>query len=135
MKQKHCHIVHIRPSRHNVLILLVAKDSYFALRNPRIVQILGMRGTYICTCVNPYIGESKSLPLTPDTGVPRDSVLGPTLFFTLLNDVPSACFDCTAILFADDTTICAIGKNVNGIAFQLSILLLPDAKIGCLISG
>ena len=57
------------------------------------------------------VGNSVSDPLVVPSAGPHGSVLGPTLFSLLVNDLPKATTGATTLLFADDTTIYAIGKD------------------------
>ena len=69
------------------------------------------------------VGSSVSDPLTLPSGVPQGSVLGPALFSLFVNDLPEAITGATTLLFADDTTIYAIGKDVASIAESLTSAL------------
>lgn len=46
-------------------------------------------------------------------GTPQGSVLGPLLYILLTNDMPKVLKFCKCIMFADDTTICLSGNNLN----------------------
>ena len=57
------------------------------------------------------VGNSVSDPLTVPSSVPQGSVLGSTLFSLFVNDLPKAITGATTLLFADNTTIYAFGKE------------------------
>ena len=56
-----------------------------------------------------------SRPLPIDFGVPQGSVLGPMLFTIYINELPESITDdlCKAYLYADDTTIFAVGDTIE----------------------
>ncbi|PFX27068.1 RNA-directed DNA polymerase from mobile element jockey [Stylophora pistillata] len=56
-------------------------------------------------------------------GVPQGSILGPKLFSVYVNDFPDAISDGELFMFADDTTIFTIGKDVDSIIVILQSIL------------
>ena len=69
------------------------------------------------------LGNSGLDPLTVPSDELQGSVLGPTLFSLFVNDLPKAITGATTLLFADNTTIYAIGKDVVSIAETLTSAL------------
>ena len=60
----------------------------------------------------------KSTYLPVDSGVPQDSVLGPSLFLYYINDIPTG-VDSTIRLFADDTiAYLVIKSNSDALTLQ-----------------
>ena len=55
--------------------------------------------------------------------MPQGSVLGPSLFSLFVNDLPEAITGATTLLFADDTAVYAIGKDVTSIAESLTLAI------------
>ena len=52
-------------------------------------------------CVNVMLSDPQSIAF----GVPQGSLLGPLLFITYVNDLPSIVNSCEIHLFADDTLL------------------------------
>ena len=65
------------------------------------------------------ISNSKSEMQTNNIGIPQGSILGPEIFLYLINDVKKCLKYSSCILFADDTTIYVIGKNLKCLKAKL----------------
>ena len=72
-----------------------------------------------------YIDGVRSSPLKVQCGVPQGSVLGPLLFVLYTNDIYACLQHSSCILFADDTTIFNIGKDID----QMLMLISQDMSV------
>ena len=87
----------------------------------------------ICCCINSQniinivlyrsfivnVGKEFSSPCKLSCGVPQGSILGPLLFLLYVNDMPQA-VNSELLLYADDTCLIYMGKNIQKIEKQLS---------------
>ena len=60
-----------------------------------------------------FMNESDFLNISH--GVPQGSILGPLLFIVLINDLPLCLTNSHIHMYADDTTLYALGKDVENI--------------------
>ena len=65
--------------------------------------------------------QSKQKTIT--YGVPQGSLLGPKLFSIFVNDLPESITGGNVFMFADDTTIYTIGKDIDNIILNLQCIL------------
>ncbi|KAL4238884.1 hypothetical protein ACF0H5_003591 [Mactra antiquata] len=70
-------------------------------------------------CQKVCVSGKLSEPGHITCGVPQGSVLGPLLFIMYINDMPNELKDIFTDMFADDTTITAVGKSYNEVQNQL----------------
>ena len=65
------------------------------------------------------VGKESSSPGKLSCGVPQGSILGPLLFLLYVNDMPQA-VNSELLLYADDTCLIYMGKNIQKIEEQLN---------------
>ena len=65
------------------------------------------------------VGKESSSPGELSCGVPQGSILGPLLFLLYINDMPQA-VNSELLLYADDTCLIYMGKNIQKIEEQLN---------------
>ena len=65
------------------------------------------------------VGKEFSSPGELSCGVPQGSILGPLLFLLYVNDMPQA-VNLELLLYADDTCLIYMGKNIQKIEGQLN---------------
>lgn len=58
-------------------------------------------------------GSAVSEPMANELGLPQGSVLSAILFILFINDIKANLNRCKINLFADDTTIYLVGRDVN----------------------
>ena len=90
--------------------ILLNKLHYYGIRGLSLEwfkSYLFQRKQYVT-----YKNNSSEM-LNIDCGVPQGSVLGPLLFIIYSNDLPKSIKTCNSILFADDTTVCKVGSDIN----------------------
>ncbi len=63
--------------------------------------------------------KSLSDALDVNTGVPQGSILGPLLFIIFINSMSSVIKHGDIFMYADDTTLCVSGDDVNDIVMKL----------------
>ena len=91
------------------------------------LECLGVRGV-ILNWFKSYLAERKQFTsignMQSDTnvmecGVPQGSLLGGLLFQLQINDMSTSLRFCNCILYADDTTVYVIGRNLRFVRMKL----------------
>lgn len=69
-----------------------------------------------CVKINDKASSLKACSM----GVPQGSILGPLLFSTYINDLPSVCDGVEILMYADDTVLFTHGKDLGQVANKLT---------------
>ena len=78
-----------------------------------------LRDQHQCTVIDGNISDEAVV----SSGVPQGSVLGPLDFILFVNSLPSHIEGVSTVMFADDTTLYAIGHSTTDISIKLSCAL------------
>ena len=74
------------------------------------------------------VGKSKSQSRKVSYGVPQGSVLGPLLFLIFINDLPNCCPSGNTRIFADDTNIFLISKDIKELENKIKLVMCQLEK-------
>lgn len=114
----------LNENKHILCLFIDFSKAFDSINHAKLIEILqdvGIRGSLLDWfkdylhnrkyCVK--IGESLSDENCISRGVPQGSILGPLLYLIYVNDV-RFCFDeCTYYLYADDTLILSVHRDLN----------------------
>ena len=89
-------------------LLLLKKLTHYKLSNASLNWFQSYLSNRV-QCIKSDNGMSEFSEML--SGVPRGSILGPTLFLLFINDLPLYLKHCLADLYADDSTVHVSGKN------------------------
>ena len=109
---------------HNILKCKLSAAGISGEFHEWIVSYLSNRSQYVT------INGVRSRLRPTEIGVPQGSLLGPRLFAIYVNDLPDSSATGFIHMFADDTTIYYIGREVEEIVDALN-LILNDFKLWC----
>ena len=100
--------------------VLLSKLSIFKLS----ANVLKWLQSYLANRFQSVRIKDKISPLRScNMGVPQGSILGPLLFSTYINDLPTVCDDVETLRYADDTVIFTHGKDADVVAAKRSATL------------
>lgn len=112
-------------------LFLDLRRAFETISRPLLIkklEKLGIRGTAIewirsylsaRTQKTKYIKEESRLKETT-VGVPQGTVMGPDLFIIFINDIVKSITKCNIQLFADDTLLYVMGKDINDLVKTLN---------------
>jgi len=92
---------------HTLLLQKLEKYGVRGVPNSLIGSYLQNRVQYAC------VGDDVSTTTSIKYGVPQGSVLGPILFIIYINDISLNNKNSKLYLYADDTTVLSINKDIN----------------------
>ena len=97
--------------------ILLSKLSSYGIQTPYINWFkLYLNKTKQRVFVNGFISDTKPV----SSGVPQGSILGPLLFLIYINDFTQSSDFFSIRLFADDTSLTALGNNIDELLLKIN---------------
>ena len=98
-------------------ILLNKLRCQFGIRG----SLLNWLTSYLTSRLQYTVLNGQRSSLCPvSSGVPQGSVLGPTLFTLYTSDLVASIQSGSVNMYADDTTVCCIGKTIDEVSAALN---------------
>lgn len=107
---------------HDILLGKMKKYGFRGITYKLFESYLNNRHQYV------QVGKSKSQSRKVSYGVPQGSVLGPLLFLIFINDLPNCCPSGNTRIFADDTNIFLISKDIKELENKIKLVMCQLEK-------
>ena len=107
---------------HDILLGKMKKYGFRGITHKLFESYLKNRKQYV------QVGKTKSQSRNVLYGVPQGSVLGPLLFLIFINDLPNCCPSGNTRIFADDTNIFLISKDIKELETQIKLVMCQLEK-------